>query len=115
VALGEADSSCAADGFFFFEEAGGIADGDSSLVGDRFFFGDGEEAGGIVGDFFGEAVAFFFRWGVGVGAEKIFFNVSPNDCSAALAAGAAKQIQIAKTKPRKIMQYLVGRRMFTIP
>jgi len=103
LAVGEGDSSCAADAFFFFGEAPGVAEGDSSLVGDFFFFGDGDDVGVGVDGFFDEAVTFFFLCGVGVGVEKIFFRVLPNDCSAAWPDGATNEKQTAKTKARKIM------------
>ena len=68
--LGEAvgDSTSAADARFFFGDAFGDGVGDSSLVGERFFFGVG------VGDVLLEVVAFFFLCGVGVGVEKILLS-----------------------------------------
>ena len=101
LALGEADSSFSAAARFLFEEGCGVGDGDSSVLGECFFFGDGD--GVPVGDLAGDVEAFFFLWGVGVGVEKIFFSLSPNDCSAAPARGAAMQMQMAKIRVRKIM------------
>jgi hypothetical protein len=60
-------------------------------------------------------VAVFFRCGVGVGVAKIFRSVSPNAGSAASLVEAATTIAVRKTKVRRSMYYLVGRRVFTIP
>jgi hypothetical protein len=88
----------------------GLGDGDSSAgVGDLFFFGDavgdGTGDGVGVGDFFfvvDAVVVFFFRCGVGVGVEKIFFSACPRVCSASL-AGAANIRQIRRTRARRSM------------
>jgi len=94
------DSASAAGDRFFFGEALGDGVGDSSLVGDLFFFGDGDGVG--VDDFL-EAATFFFLCVVGVGLEKIFLSESPNDCSAASAAGAATLTQVIKIRTRRSM------------
>lgn len=98
--VGEGDSVLAADARFFFGEALGVGDGEPSATGECLFFGDGEGAGD---DFFSGEAAFFFRCGVGVGVEKIFLRVLPNDSSAASTDGTAMARQATKIRARKIM------------
>ena len=101
---------------FFFGEEPRDGVGDSSVAGERFFFGDDDGVGVGIGDFFFAALAlFFFRCGVGVGIAKIFLNAWPSVSSAASLAGAATQMHMIKMRVRKSMYYLIGRRMFTIP
>lgn len=68
----------------------GAGVGDSSALGECFFFGEADGVGVGVGDFlFVVLVVFFFRCGVGVGVAKIFFRVCPSVCSAASLSGTA--------------------------
>jgi hypothetical protein len=115
LGLGDGDSS-AGDGVFFFF---GVAEGDfSSAAALFFFFGEGDGVGDSVsraeedffegaavgvGDFFLPVVETFFVRGVGVGEEKIFFNESPRDCSAGLAASIGRRTTAIRTRIRRSM------------
>jgi hypothetical protein len=96
--VAEGDSSSAATLFFFF--GGGDGVGDSVPRGREDFF-EGVAVG--VGDFFLAAVETFFFLGVGVGDEKIFFNESPRDCSAGLAASIGRRTTAIMTRMRRSM------------
>ncbi len=94
-ALGDGE----AEGFFFLID--GVTDGagDScSVGGENFFLGEGLGEGDT---FFVVEEVFFFRgFGVGVGVEKIFLIVSPNDCSAARAGATVEAISASAIRTR---------------
>lgn len=95
----------AGDVFFFRRgEPLGVGDAVVTLFLVRVGLADafGEVVGVGVGDFF-FALEDFLRCGVGVGVEKIFLSVLPNDCSAASFTEKARQVAVIKIKVRKAM------------
>ena len=94
-ALGDGEG----EGFFFLID--GVADGpgDScSVGGESFFLGEGLGEGDT---FLMVEELFFFRgFGVGVGVEKIFLIVSPNDCSAPRAGATVEATSASAIRMR---------------
>jgi hypothetical protein len=94
-ALGDGE----AEGFFFLID--GVTDGagDSrSVDGEAFLLGEGL---GEVEALFAVDELFFFRgFGVGVGVEKTFLIVAPNDCSAPRAGATVEAISASAIRTR---------------